>query len=103
MNKSTKPYVLYDRLLLILSDDSMSSEWVETEIARARQKRQTKSVQALQSTLCPLRESEQKLRRRHRQGFGTGDAPFIPDFSPLKIGHDAYSRAFERFAERPTG
>ena len=29
---------IYDRLLLILSDSSMNSEWVKTEIAHARQK-----------------------------------------------------------------
>ena len=29
---------VYDRLLLILSDHSMSSEWVKTEIANARQR-----------------------------------------------------------------
>jgi hypothetical protein len=27
---------MYDRLLLILSEDSMNSEWVKTEIAKAR-------------------------------------------------------------------
>ena len=30
---------LYDRLLLILSPSSMSSEWVKTEIAKARRKK----------------------------------------------------------------
>ena len=29
---------VYDKLLLILSDSSMASEWVKTEIAHARQK-----------------------------------------------------------------
>lgn len=29
---------MYDRLLLILSEHSMSSEWVKTEIANARQR-----------------------------------------------------------------
>ena len=29
---------VYDRLLLILSSDSMNSQWVKTEIAHARQK-----------------------------------------------------------------
>lgn len=28
----------HDRLLLILSEDSMNSEWVKTEIANAREK-----------------------------------------------------------------
>jgi len=38
---------LYDRLLLILSEDSMSSEWVKTEIAQARRKEQTQRRQVL--------------------------------------------------------
>jgi TIR domain-containing protein len=32
------PHDIHDRLLLILSEDSMSSEWVKTEIAKARKR-----------------------------------------------------------------
>jgi hypothetical protein len=38
---------IYDRLLLILSDQSMASEWVRTEISKARQRELTENRQML--------------------------------------------------------
>jgi hypothetical protein len=39
---------VYDRLLLILSEHSMNSEWVKTEIAGARQREVREKQQAFQ-------------------------------------------------------
>jgi hypothetical protein len=65
---------LYDRLLLILSEHSMESEWVRTEIARARKR----EVREKRRMLFPARLVEFStlsrlgmFRRRYRQGLGT--------------------------------
>jgi TIR domain len=90
---------LHDRLLLILSEHSMSSEWVKTEIAKAR-KREAKEGKRV---LFPVRlvgfetlrdwecfdgdtgkDSAREIREYH-----------IPDFSNWK-DHDSYQTAFQR-------
>jgi hypothetical protein len=90
---------LYDKLLLILSDDSMSSNWVKTETANAR----TKETQQNRQMLFPVR----LVPFERIKGWKLFDADtgidsareireyFIPDFSNWK-DHDSYSRAFER-------
>lgn len=90
---------MYDRLLLVLSEHSMESEWVKTEIAHARQKEQAESRQVLfPLTLVPFsRISEWKC---FDADIGRDSAReireyFIPDFSNWK-NHDAYKAAFER-------
>ena len=90
---------LYDRLLLILSEHSMGSSWVETEISKARK--------------LELREGKRMLFPVRLVEFGTlrdwecFDADtgkdsareireyFIPDFSEWK-DHDKYKKAFDR-------
>ena len=47
---------LYDRLLLILSEHSMNSEWVKTEIAHARQKEVNEGRQVLPSVPTLMRQ-----------------------------------------------
>jgi TIR domain len=42
---------LHDRLLLILSEDSMSSEWVRTEIAKARKREVKDGKRVLQTRI----------------------------------------------------
>jgi hypothetical protein len=89
----------YDRLLLILSENSMRSAWVETEISKARkrelreQRRMLFPVrmvgfQALQDWECFDADTAKDSAREIREYF-------IPDFSNWK-DHDSYSRAFER-------
>jgi hypothetical protein len=90
---------VYDKLLLILSDASMNSNWVKTEIANARAREQQQKRQMLfPITLVPfdrVREwkcfdadtgidSAREIREYH-----------IPDFSDWK-DHDSYAAAFER-------
>jgi len=90
---------LNDRLLLVLSDHSMNSEWVKTEIAYARQKELAENRQVLfPISLVPFERI---------QGWKCFDADtgkdsareireyFIPDFSNWR-DHDSYQVAFQR-------
>ena len=88
-----------DRLLLILSDRSMNSEWVKTEIAHARQKELNENRRVLfPLSLVPF----EKIKSWKNFDADTGKDSareireyLIPDFSRWK-DHDAYSAAFER-------
>jgi hypothetical protein len=90
---------VYDRLLLILSEHSMSSEWVKTEIANARQRELNEKRQMLfPISLAPF----EAVREWKAFDGDTGKDSareireyFIPDFSNWK-DHDSYQRAFER-------
>jgi hypothetical protein len=87
----------HDRLLLILSEHSMNSEWVKTEIAHARQKELKEQRQTLfPVSLVPFdkicewkcfdadtgKDSAREIREY-----------FIPDFSNW-MDRDAYNHAF---------
>jgi len=93
---------LYDRLLLILSDHSMNSEWVKTEIAHARQKELNERRRVLfpigivpfskiQEWRCFDADTGKDSAREIREYF-------IPDFSEWK-DHDAYQKAFQRLVK----
>jgi hypothetical protein len=89
----------YDRLLLILSEASMNSEWVKTEIANARQKELAQGGRVLfPITLVPF-ETVKKWKN-FDPDTGTDSAReireyYIRDFSDWK-SHDKYQDAFER-------
>jgi uncharacterized protein YjbI with pentapeptide repeats len=90
---------LYDKLLLILSPASMESEWVKTEISKAR-KREVKedkrvlfpirlcSYEALRDWECFDADAGKDSAREIREYF-------IPDFSNWK-DHDSYKLAFDK-------
>jgi hypothetical protein len=90
---------LHDKLLLILSPESMKSEWVKTEISKAR-KLETKdgrqvlfpirlcSFETLRDWECFDADAGKDSAREIREYF-------IPDFSNWK-DHDAYKKAFDR-------
>jgi TIR domain len=90
---------LHERLLLILSPYSMASEWVKTEIAKARQR----EVREQRQVLFPMRlVSFEAVRDWECFDADTGKDSareireyFIPDFSNWK-NHDAYQVAFQR-------
>jgi uncharacterized protein YjbI with pentapeptide repeats len=90
---------VYDKLLLILSDSSMNSNWVKTEIANARAREERQKRQMLfPITLVPYERI--KEWRLFDADIGIDSACeireyFIPDFSQWK-DHDSYQRAFER-------
>ncbi len=93
---------LHDRLLLILSESSMNSEWVKTEIAKAR-KREVKEgkrvlfpirlvpFEALRDWECFDADTGKDLSKEIREYF-------IPGFSNWK-DHDSYQKAFERLVK----
>jgi uncharacterized protein YjbI with pentapeptide repeats len=90
---------VFDKLLLILSPASINSEWVRTEIAKARKR----ELGEKRRMLFPLRLVDfDTLRDWECFDADTGKDSarelreyFIPDFSHWK-DHDAYSAAFER-------
>jgi hypothetical protein len=93
---------LHDKLLLILSEHSMSSNWVETEIANAREREKREGKQLLfPITLVPFEAIKQwKL---FDADIGIDSAReireyFIPDFSKWK-NHDSYQTAFQRLVK----
>ena len=90
---------LHDKLLLILSHQSMASEWVKTEIAKARRReiREGKRVlfpislvpfSSIRDWECFDSDTGKDSAREIREYF-------IPDFSRWKDG-DSYQHAFER-------
>jgi len=90
---------VHDKLLLILSPHSMNSEWVKTEISKARRR----EVRDGKRVLFPIRLcSYDELRDWECFDADTGKDSacevreyFIPDFSNWK-DHDAYKLAFDR-------
>ena len=93
---------MHEKLLLILSSDSMKSEWVKTEIAKARKREVREDKQVLFPvrlvSLETIRDWEcfdadtGKDSAREIRGF------FIPDFSDWK-DHGRYQEAFERLLQ----
>lgn len=90
---------VYDRLLLVLSESSMSSEWVKTEIAHARQKEMREHRQVLfplslvkfdviKDWVCFDADRGKDSAREIREYY-------IPDFTDWK-DHDSYQRAFAK-------
>jgi len=90
---------VYDRLLLVLSEHSMASEWVKTEIANARQREaREKRHMLFPISLVPF----EKIKEWKAFDADTGKDSareireyFIPDFSNWK-DHDSYQQAFQR-------
>jgi len=90
---------LYDKLLIVLSEHSMASEWVKTEIYTARQQEVKKGRRKLfPISLTPF----ETIRSWQAFDADTGKDMarevreyFVPDFSNWK-DHDAYQKAFDR-------
>jgi len=71
---------VYDRLLLILSSESMSSRWLKTEIEKVREKEVSLNRDVLYPiTLVPF--SEIRSRRQFNAGLGEDTARAIREFS----------------------
>ena len=89
----------YDKLLLVLSEHSMGSEWVKTEIYHARQD----EMRSRRRKLFPISLVDfQTVREWTAFDADTGKdmgrevrENFVPDFSDWK-DHDAYRKAFDR-------
>jgi uncharacterized protein YjbI with pentapeptide repeats len=91
-----------ERLLLILSDDSMNSEWVKTEIANARQK----EIKEKRQVLFPISIVDfEKIKEWKCFDADTGKDSareireyFIPDFSQWEEKKE-FEPAFKRLLE----
>jgi hypothetical protein len=89
----------YERLLLILSPNSMASKWVKTEIRNARKR----EVAEKKRVLFPVRLASYEALRDWKLFDGDEGEDlateireyYIPDFSEWK-NHDSYSREFEK-------
>jgi len=90
---------LHDKLLLILSEDSMASDWVQTEIAKARKREAQEKRQMLFPVALvpydPVIKDWEKIRSDGRDLGQEIRGYFIPDFSNWK-DHDSYQKAFSR-------
>lgn len=90
---------VHDKLLLILSPASVESEWVRTEISKARKRELKESRRVLfPIRLCPfeaLRDWECFDSDAGKDSAREIREYFIPDFSNWK-NHDAYKLAFDR-------
>lgn len=90
---------VYDKLLLILSDASMNSKWVKTEIANARAREEQQKRQMLfPITLVPF--DSIRTWKCFDADTGVDSARdireyFVPDFSNWK-DHDSYTASLER-------
>jgi hypothetical protein len=90
---------VHDKLLLILSEQSMNSAWVENEIVKARKRELTEGKQVL----FPLGLCEFKGIKNWELFYGDEGRDlaqeireyFIPDFSNWK-DHDSYKKAFDK-------
>jgi len=90
---------MHDRLLIVLSEESLKSKWVMTEIRRARKT----ELREGRRKLFPIRLcSYEQLRDWECLDADSGEdlavevrGYFIPDFSNWK-DHDAFESAFDR-------
>jgi hypothetical protein len=90
---------VYDKLLLILSGASMNSEWVATEISKARKRERKENRKMLfPISLAPfetIRDWECFDADAGKDSAHEIREYFVPDFSNWK-NHDSYTVAFER-------
>jgi hypothetical protein len=88
---------VYDRLLLILSRESLASEWVATEIAHAREKEAVRKRRVLFPISIVPYEAVRSWKLfdadRGKDSAKEIREYYIPDFTEWK-DHDLYTKAF---------
>ena len=82
---------LYDKLLLVLSEHSLTSTWIEREVAAALEKEQQQG----QRVLFPIRLDESVMQTTEAWAADIRRRKHIGDFTRWKQ-HDDYQQAFER-------
>ena len=82
---------LYDKLLIILSRNSLNSVWVESEVEKAFEEERQRG----QTVLFPVRLDEAVMETDKAWATEIRRTRHIGDFSRWK-DHDAYQQAFER-------
>jgi hypothetical protein len=89
-----------DRLLLLLSSESMASSWVKTEVGKARQKeRAQKHTVLFPIGLAPFAEIRAWQQFDADVGEDVAKAIrefYVPDFSMWKTDQKAYQQEFTR-------
>ena len=85
---------LHDKLLLILSDSSVSSPWVRDEVEAAfeREQRENRTV------LFPIRIDSAVMETREAWAASIRRTRHVGDFTPWK-DQDAYAKTFERLLQ----
>src|SRR5262249_37435403 len=84
---------IYDKLVLILSKNSVESEWVEKEVDAALKKEE--SMDMTRQVLFPLRLDNAVLQSRRAWVRSLRYHRHIADFTGWK-DHDTYLKQFER-------
>jgi uncharacterized protein YjbI with pentapeptide repeats len=82
---------IHDKLLIILSENSLNSEWVESEVEKAFEEERKRK----QTVLFPVRLDEVVMETNQPWAAEIRRTRHIGDFSRWK-DHDAYQAAFER-------
>ena len=82
---------LYDKLLLVLSEHSVKSQWVEKEVETAFEKER----QYNKEVLFPIRLDETVMQTKEAWAADIRRTRHIGDFTKWKQ-HDDYQQAFER-------
>lgn len=83
---------LYDKLVLVLSENSVSSEWVGDEVEAALEKEEGQGGKVV---LFPLRLDDAVMEIKEGWPAKVRRTRHIGDFSDWK-NHDSYKKAFER-------
>jgi uncharacterized protein YjbI with pentapeptide repeats len=91
---------VHDKLLLILSEHSMASDWVGTEIANARERESREKKQMLfPITIAPFENVKQWKQMDGDSGADVAKKVrdyYIPDFSGWERDNSAYQKEFEK-------
>jgi hypothetical protein len=82
---------IHDKLLIILSENSLNSAWVESEVEKAFEEERKRK----QTVLFPVRLDEAVMETEESWAAEIRRTRHIGDFSRWKE-HDAYQQAFER-------
>jgi len=82
---------VYDKLLLILSNDSINSQWVEQEVEAALEKERKNN----NTVLFPIRVDGQVMKIKSGWAKLIRNTRHIGDFTKWKE-HDLYKKAFDR-------
>lgn len=82
---------LHDKLLLVLSEHSIASDWVEAEVESCFEK----EAQRKETVLFPIRLDDAVMKTEKAWAANIRRTRHIGDFSNWK-DHDAYQEAFQR-------
>lgn len=88
---------LHDKLLLILSENSIDSNWVESEVETALEEEKKRQLQQ-QTVLFPIRLDNTVMETNQAWAATIRRQRHIGDFTDWKE-HDSYKRAFDKLLQ----